>query len=316
MKRVLILGGAGFVGSNIVRRFVDEGLPVTVIDGLLAQTGANVENLAPIAKKIHFINKKIESVDNLSAIIDSCDLIIDSMAWTAHQKAILAPLYDLRLNLLSHLALIDNLRGKKHKKVIFMGTRSQYGWISTVVGEDAPKVPVDVQGINKEAAESYFRIYSNIYHFDVASIRFGNTLGVNMPVTGSDIGLVGQIIRDLILGKTVKVYGKNHRRTFVYALDLADVVWRLSNCDFSGFEAFNLNGQVMLVGEFVKRIIKILGKGNYKIEAMPEEISRMNVGDGTLSEKKLAKFIGKIPRTGFDVAISKTLDYYKSKVKR
>lgn len=312
-KTVLILGGAGFIGSNIAKRFVDDGLPVTVIDGLLAQTGANVENLAPIAKKIHFINKKIESVDNLSAIIDSVDLIIDSMAWTSHQEAFKRPHYDLKLNLLSHLTLIRNLKGKKSKKVIFMGTRSQFGQVSGSVDEEAPKVPIDVQGINKGAAESYFRIYSNIYRFDVASLRFGNTMGVNMRYKGDDIGLVGSLVRDLILGKKVKVYGEKHTRTFVYAFDLAEVVWRLATGDFDGFEAFNLNGQAMAVEEFVKRIIKILGKGKYKIESMPEEILRMNVGDGTLSEKKLAKFIGKIPRTDFNISLKETIDYYKQK---
>lgn len=309
-KRILILGGAGFVGSNLTKKFVDGGCKVTVIDGLLAQTGGNVANLAPISKKIQFIDKKIESVRNLSEIIDSCDLIIDSMAWISHRMAFEQPFYDLKLNLLSHLKLIETLKGKKSKRVIFIGTRSQYGQISGIVDEEAPKVPIDIQGVNKEAAESYFRIYSNIYHFDVVSIRFGNTFGVNMPVGGSDIGLVGQIIRDLILGNTVKVYGKNHRRTFVYVLDLAEVVWRLFNRDFSGFEAFNLNGVAMTIEEFVKRIIKILGKGNYKIEAMPEEISRMNVGNGALSERKLEKFIGKIPRTDFRVALAKTLDYF------
>lgn len=316
LNQVLILGGAGFVGSNITKRFVDEGLKVTVIDGLLAQTGGNKENLSPCAKKIRFINKKIESVSNLSEIIDSCDLIVDSMAWTSHRMAFDRPLYDVRLNLLSHLKLIDNLQGKKSKKVIFMGTRSQYGRISGIVSEDAPKIPVDIQGINKEAAESYFRIYSNIYGFDVASVRFGNTMGVNMPFVGDDIGLVGILIRDLVLGKVIKVYGRGHRRTFVYASDLAKVVFKLASSNFSGFEAFNLNGQAMTVQKFAARAVAILGKGKYKIESMPQEIARMDVGACSLSEKKLAKFIGKIPRTDFDVALKKTLDYYKSKLKQ
>lgn len=313
--KVLILGGAGFIGSAISKRFVNGGFEVIVLDGFLKKTGGSRKNLAPILGKIKLIEKRIEETRDLTNIIKSCDLIIDSMGWTLHSKALNSPHYDLELNLVSHLVLIENLCGAIGKKVIFLGTKNEYGHISGMVSEDNPMIPVDVQGINKLAAESYFRIYSNIYKFDVVSIRFGNTFGVNMRYRGDDIGLVGSLMRDLILGKRVNIYGKEHKRTFVYAFDIAEVVWRLANRDFSGFEAFNLNGQTMTVLEFVSRIIKILGRGNYDIEAMSEDVARMNVGDGVLFEKKLVKFIGDIPRTNFDVALGETVEYFTRKLR-
>ena len=97
------------------------------IDGIMKNTGGNRNNLIYLKNNITFIDKRIEDVENLPDLIQSVDLIICSMGWTPHQAAILDPFYDLELNIKSHLTLLNILIDFKNKKVIYLGSRSQYG---------------------------------------------------------------------------------------------------------------------------------------------------------------------------------------------
>lgn len=310
-KTALILGGAGFVGSNLAARFVRGGYKVTVIDGLLPKTGGSAENLAAISSKIRFIQKKIENVNNLGALIASSSVIIDCMAWTSHNLAILDPLYDLELNVLSHLILIKSLKNAKGKKVIFLGSRSQYGKLAKRrIVEDDVMVPVDVQGIGKLAAESYFRIYSQVYGFSIVSLRFGNCFGPNQKVEGEDIGLAGSFIKEALAGEKIQVYGKERHRNVVYVGDLAEVIFELTQKELSGFEAYNLSGQTIKIRDLAEKIIKIAGSGSFEFAKMPRDIEILDIGEGVLNESKIRRFLGEIPKTVINQALEETCDYF------
>ena len=125
MKKVLILGGAGFIGSQLANKF-SKSCNVTIIDGLVDGTGGSNENICKI-QGITFISKYIENVPDLANILSEQDVIIDSMGWTSHLGAIDNPALDLKLNLHSHLYLLECLKDnfKKNSLVINLGSTGQ-----------------------------------------------------------------------------------------------------------------------------------------------------------------------------------------------
>ena len=297
-KRALILGGAGFVGSNLAQKFLEGGWKVTVVDGLLARTGGNKENLTKITANINFIGLAIEQINNLETLVAENDLVIDSMGWTCHNLAWANSLYDLKLNLQSHLPLIDVLKKFPGKRVIFLGSKS-------------PPAPADVQGVHKVAAESYFRIYSGLYRFNVVVVRFGNCFGVNQLRKGDDLGLVGSFIGDLLKKKKIKVYGHSRSRQLIYVEDLTSVIWEIAQRNWSGFDSYNLAGQSILIEELAKKLIKILGFGSYEVEKIPPKIAIIDSGNLRIEENKLRGLIGVIPRTNLEIALVATVAYFK-----
>jgi UDP-glucose 4-epimerase len=309
---VLILGGAGFVGSNMAKVFVRIGAKVTVIDGLFRGTGGTPANLVEILPHIRFIPHAVQDVDDLQAIIADQSLIIDAMAWTSHHAALAAPDYDLELNAASHLSVIRHLRNTPETMVIYLGSRSQYGKPSAmVITEETPMVPEDIQGIHKLAGESYYRVYSKLYGFCAISLRFPNCFGEHQPVSGDDIGLIGSFIRDCMVSRTIDVYGAGRKRSVVYVEDVANIAERLTHASNSGFSVYNIGGHHLTIEELAATIIDVVGMGEYRVKELPEEVRAIDVGSALLSDTKLHGVIGPVEYTAMKPALEVTAAYMR-----
>lgn len=314
-KSILILGGSGFIGSHVSLRFLKSGYQVIVIDGLLKNTGGRKENLRTALKKIQFINKRIEQVNNLEDYINKVNLIIDCMGWTSHLSAIKNPRYDLELNVLSHLRLIDALKNYPHKNIIFLGSRGQYGNPEIrKIDEEAKMEPLDVQGTHKLTAENHFRIFSKHLGLNVSSLRLGNCFGPNQLIDSEDIGLVGSFIKSSLLGKEIIVYGKDRKRTLCYVGDIAETIFRLAEDMSTGFNAYNLTGPQIKLTNLAAKILKITGRGSVKIKKLPENIKKIDVGNAEIDEKKIKTKLGKIPVTDIETGLKETIDYFKKNI--
>lgn len=311
-KTILIFGGAGFIGSNIAQRFCDEGYMVTVVDGFLPETGGCKRNLKGIISNINLIESRIEDVDNLPEVVRGNDLIVDCMAWTSHHSAIDEPLYDLKLNAESHLYLLKCLKGCTGKHIIYLSSRGVYGNPQVdEITEETAMMPEDIQGIHKLTAESYYRVYSRIYGFNVISLRLSNCFGANQPVEGRDIGLLGGFVRDILSNRDIEIFGRKRRRFLVYVKDLSDAVFKLSERQFRGFEPFNIGGIETYIEELAELLIGITGQGSYSIKEMPLEVKNMDIGNAAFSEAKLRVFLGGIQNTDLKIALSSTVSYFK-----
>jgi UDP-glucose 4-epimerase len=313
MRKVLVLGGAGFVGSWITERFCRAGDHVTVIDGLMPRTGGRAENLKKVADQITFIREAVEAVEGLPDLISDNNVIVDAMGWTAHNSAIENQLYDAQLNCLSHLHVIPHLVGRDDLQLIYLGTRVQYGRPDTaVVTESAPLVPVDVQGIHKVAGESYYRVFSERMGFNAVSLRLSNCYGERQPKTGEDIGLVGGFIRSLVEGERVEVYEGGRKRCLIYAGDLAELVLQLCEIGWRGFSVFNYAGLTVSVEDLVDAIIQHTGCGSYEKKPLPDSVARLEMGNVDYNDAALASFLGEITSTPLGESLARTVEYFRS----
>ena len=311
--KCLIAGGAGFIGSHIAEKLLAAGHSVTVLDGFMPRTSGNQGNLLGIADSIQLIPVPVEKFADLKVIVAGMDVIIDSMGWTCHRLALADPLYDVALNVQSHLHLLQAIESGSSKRFIYLGSRGQYGNPKVAsVDENTPMVPEDVQGINKLGAESFVRIFSKLKKMPAISLRFGNCFGPRQPVHGDDIGLVGSFIRDLIADREVELFGEKRKRSIIYVEDVAEAVLRCAELpDVNGFDAFNIAGHDIALEGLLACIIEFAQKGSYKIREFPEEIKIIDVGNAEFCGKKLNERLGGIIPSPVESSLKKTVKYFQ-----
>jgi UDP-glucose 4-epimerase len=314
MATALILGGAGFIGSNICHHLAANGFRVTAVDGLLPRTSGNPANLVSGKESTELIKQRVEDLQSLPDLLRGCDLVVDAMGWTSHWGAFEDPDHDLALNVASHLAVIRALPAALPKKLVYLGSTHQYGRVEKgPITETQPLAPVDVQGVHKAAAEHHYRIAAERHGFPVISLRFGNTFGPAQPLTGRDVGLVGDMIRRSLAGETIKVYGEGRYRTLHFAPDIARILEDLLQLHVSGFMPMNVPGHRVAVAELARQIASCTG-GSVVQERLPAAVAAIDIGnvplDCTLFEKH---FLGYRP-TPLEEAIATSIQRVKDRV--
>ena len=315
MTSALVLGGAGFIGSNICRHLAAHGFKVTAIDGLLPRTFGNVANLASAAGDIQFISQRIEDLKNLPDLLAGQDIVVDAMGWTNHFDAFDDPEYDLSLNLASHIVVIRALSAARPKRMVYLGSTHQYGRVADgTIAENHALTPFDVQGVHKAAAEHHYRIAAKRYGLPIVSFRFGNTFGPAQPIIGREVGLIGDMIRRALAGEAIKVFGEGRRRTLHYAPDIAKIVGMIERLDFDGFLAVNIPGCQVTISDLAKQIASCAG-GAVSYEALPADVAAIDVGNAQLDCTLFEKYFGPPRLTPFDEAMVATVNDARGRYK-
>ena len=304
-----MFGGAGFIGSRIALACVRAGHRVRIVDGLVPRTSGRRQNLAPVAANVELRPVRIEQVGDLDRVLAESDVIVDCMGWTQHRAALDDPLYDLELNVASHLHWLRRVPDRLPAKIFYLGSRGQYSDPpSGDIGEDDPQDPRDVQGIHKAAAERHFRLAASLRDLDVVSLRLPACIGPNQPTDGDDIGLVGGFARDLLQGRSIVVYGRGRRRAIAYVDDVAEIVCRLAPLRARGFQAYNLRGDVLPIEDLAQRLVRIVGRGAVDVHDLPRDIAAIDSGAAAFREDRLrAALGGAVPRTPVDEALAATV---------
>lgn len=314
MAKVVVFGGAGFIGSHCVDRFVERGDDVVVVDGLVPGTGGSRRNLAAVLDRIDFRPSAIGDVPDLAQLLHGAGVVVDAMAWTSHLAALDDPIKDLDLNLRSHLQLIEALAATPPSKVIYIGSRSQFGRVMGVLDDATPMDPIDVQGIHKAAAEYHFRLAARRRSLTVVSVRLPNCFGERQPVTGHDIGLVGGFIRTALAGEPIAVFGANRHRCLLYARDAAAIVERVAAASVAGFCGVNAGGAHVAIADLADRVVAAAASGRVESRPLPPDVQAIDAGDARVDETGLAAVIGAPPRHDLDAALRATVAYFRESV--
>ena len=215
-KRVLVTGGYGFIGSTLARALVTLGAKVTVVDSLIPEYGGNRRNLSGVASRIRRSLVDIRSRGELPDLIRGQDYLFNLAGQTSHMDSMTDPEADLDINCAAQLSILEACRLHAPAiRIVFASTRQIYGRPDYLpVDEAHPLRPVDVNGINKVAGESFHLLYSRVHGIRSTALRLTNTIGPRMRVKDARQTFVGVWIRQILSGEPFEVWGGEQRRDF------------------------------------------------------------------------------------------------------
>jgi UDP-glucose 4-epimerase len=160
--KILITGGAGFLGSNLVRHcLAEKSCQVTVLDSLDPLVHSTTQHLQDVWSKIRFIRGDIRNETLLAEIVQDQDIIFNCAAQTSHALSVQYPLLDAEINCLGSLKLLEAVRLlNKDAVVVYSSSSTVTGKaLNEIADEDHPERPLEIYSANKGVAEKYFRIY-------------------------------------------------------------------------------------------------------------------------------------------------------------
>ena len=305
MKKILVTGGAGYIGSHVVLGLLDKGYSVRIIDDLSTGIKGN------IASEAEFIEGSILSSKDLQLALKGIDAVIHLAAKKSVSQSMIFPESYMQTNVLGTFNLLTQMKQEQIPYLIFSSTAAVYGLptLDTPISEDMPLNPINFYGTTKKIAEDLFAGFHNICNIKTVSLRFFNAVGydisgrIRYPERNAEN--VFPILLDVVFGKKKKfnIFGVDYPtpdgtcvRDYVHVSDLAEAHIQALTYLFRGGNSniFNLGSQR---GISVLQLLSAAeAEFGYKI---PWEAAPRRKGDPALvmaNNQKAKKILGWVPK--------------------
>lgn len=310
---VLIIGGLGFIGSNLARRLVTLGAKVRILDCLVPEQGGSKFNIKDISAHVQVVEGDLRNRETLEDFLGEPEHIFNLAGQSSHWDSMVDPHTDLEINCHAQLNLLEVLRSRHSSaKVVLASTRQIYGHPTYLpVDEEHLLSPIDINGIHRNATEQYHLLYSEIYSLRSVILRLTNTIGPRMRVKDARQTFAGLWIRLAIERVPFKVWGGDQLRDFNYVDDVVDALLMVAASDQESGRVYNLGASPALsLKQFAVLLQEITGC-EYVIETFPEDRKSIDIGDYYASYDRIRREIGWEPKTSIRKAVERTVDYYK-----
>jgi UDP-glucose 4-epimerase len=313
---VLITGGLGFIGSNLARRLVGLGADVTVVDSLIPEYGGNLRNVADIADAITVNISDVRDPHSMRALIRGKDFLFNLAGQTSHLDSMTDPHTDLDINASAQLSILEACRAENPGvRVVFASTRQIYGRPDYLpVDEQHPIRPVDVNGINKVAGESYHLLYQQVYGIPACALRLTNTYGPGMRVRDARQTFLGVWVKQVLTGEPITVFGDGtQRRDFTYVDDCVDALLAAARDPRAVGRVFNLGSdEVVSLGDLARLVTSLVPGSEFRLVPFPPERKVIDIGDYYANTDLARTELGWETTTSLRDGLARTLEYYRA----
>ncbi|MCG3203807.1 MAG: UDP-glucose 4-epimerase [Elusimicrobia bacterium] len=301
--KILVTGGAGFIGSHVVDAYVEAGHKVWVLDN--ESSGKRTQ----VNRKARYFKIDIRDTGKLKSIFQQnrFDVVNHHAAQIDVRRSVENPLFDAQVNILGILNILNLCVQYQVKKIIFSSSGGTvYGECSRPAAEDFPEVPLSPYGVAKLASEKYIQAFASLHGLAFTIFRYANVYGPRQDPHG-EAGVVAIFSQRLLKSKPTAIYGNGRQtRDFVYVKDVARA---------NLLALKRGNNQILNIGTgketsvkslyfLMAKILKIPLKAAYK-PARKGELFR-----SVLKASKAQKVLGWQPRTSLPQGLNETIRYF------
>ena len=238
--RFLLTGGAGFIGSHIVKRLVGEGAVVRVVDNLSTGQVARLENLRC---SIEYVEADL--ADNLVSdeVVKDVDYVLHQAAIPSVQRSVCDPIGTNRANVTATLNLLESCRKAKVRRFVYAASSSAYGDTEVLPkSEEMPPNPLSPYALQKLVGEHYCKLYYSLYGLETVCLRYFNVFGPGQDPHSEYSAVIPKFISKLLINELITVYGDGEQsRDFTYVENVVDA-------NLLALQATKACGKVLNVG--------------------------------------------------------------------
>ncbi len=296
--KVLVTGGAGFIGSHLVDRLVREGYEVKVIDNLSSGRIENIKHHID-AGKIELIIGDLKDPETALKAVEEADVVFHFAANPEVRVSTTNPDVHFNENVVATFNLLEAMRKKNIKELVFASSSSVYGEPDEIpIEENVPIKPVSVYGASKAACEALIHAYSKLYGVKAVVLRYANVIGPRLRH-----GVIWDFVNKLLRNPAeLEILGDGKQvRSYIYINDAVEATITAWKKTEASYEAYNIASEDWItVDEVAEEVIKAMGLSNVKKVYKPVLHGVGWPGD----VKRIALKIDKIKKQGFKPAMN------------
>ena len=305
--KILVTGGAWFIGSNIVDALIEKKHKVVIVDNLATGNIKNVNKKAKFYKVSVCDKKKIDDIFKKEKI----DIVIHHAAQLDVRKSVEDPCFDADVNIKGALNILEACKNTKVKKIIFASSGGTiYGECKTKAPDEKSFAnPLSPYGVAKLSVEHYIKAYSALYGLKYTILRYANVYGPRQDVNG-EAGVVAIFIGKMTANKEVFVFGNGKQlRDYVYVKDVVSA--NIKSLTKGNNEIINIGTQkTFSVNQLVKELSLIT---NYKNKPVFKPKRNGELFKSFLNISKAKKVLNWTPQVSIKEGLKNTVDYFINK---
>lgn len=305
-KKVLVTGGGGFIGSNLVDALVEQGAQVTVLDDLFAGDLSTIKN----SQKIDFIRGSIANRPGVDDLVKRTDLVFHLAARTVSLSTG-SPEEDYRITLGGVLSVLLAVKKYGVERLVFASSASVYGNARRFpINEDDPLMALFPYAASKIAGEMYCLAFHECYELPVTILRFSNVYGPSQ--NPKNPGLVARFLQARLDGQMLHIHGDGEQtRDYTYVGDTVDAALLAATCPKADGEIFNIaTGRETSVNHLARLVMDLV-----EVQGEPVHIDRRDIDNlrrRVLNVEKARRILRWIPMTPLEKGLKKTLEWLRS----
>lgn len=309
MQRVLVTGGAGFIGSHLVEGLVRSGWDATVIDDL---SSGSLDNLEAVLGQIRFVHGSILDELLLNRAIEQADAVVHLAATVSVPGSVEDPVSCANLNVTGTVKVLAACRSLGVQKFVQASTSAVYGREPTLPKtESSPLAPVTPYAASKAAAEQFAAVFSAEGGMAASSLRFFNVYGPRQSMTSAYTGVIAIIMERLAKGEPMTIYGDGlQTRDFIFVEDVVEAVRLCLKSPHRGHKVLNVaTGQSVTLLDVVAMLEKTAGR---PLAASHGEERVGDIKHSSASIGEIAGLLGFAPKTALADGLAATYEWLKS----
>jgi UDP-glucose 4-epimerase len=310
----VVTGGLGFIGSNLVHRLVHEGVPVRIVDAVVAEHGADPRNVEGL--EVDVVETDIGDA-RVAAALRGVSHVFNLAGQVSHTASMTDPVRDLELNTITHARFLEMLRVENPSaRVVHTSTRQVYGRVDRLpVDEHTAARPIDVNGVAKLAGEHLHMVYSHAHRMQITSLRLTNVYGPRQRLTSDELGFLPVFVRKALLGESIELFGGGEqRRDCLYVDDVVDAILVATAPEAIGavYNVGHLRSHSLK--EIAETLTSLAGTGTEVIATpWPPVHRRIDIGSFETDSTAFHTDLGWAPNVDLAEGLRRTLDFYRER---
>jgi len=313
-QRALVTGGAGFVGSELVRQLAGQGFAVRIVDNLVNGRRENLQGV--LGENVELIVADIRDIKSMTSLLRDVDIVFH-LACLGVRHSIHSPVENHEVNASATLGLLNIARRIGIKRFVYVSTSEVYGMAVTTapLTEEQPTFPMTVYGASKLAGECYSRAFWNTYRYPTVILRPFNAYGPRCHHEGDSGEVIPKFILRCLAGQPMVIFGDGTQtRDFTYVSDTASGIIGAGISESSVGQTFNLGtGKEIRILELANTMRQVLDRPDAEIlhaDPRPGDVPRL-MADSSKA-RRLFQFQ---PRVGLRDGLAQIRDWYASQGK-